>query len=224
MKIAGQFITVEGGEGTGKSLQVELLKKEFQRLEIPAVFTREPGGTPFGEELRSLLLHGEGPSREPIPELLLYLADRFQHLKEVIEPALQESRAVICDRYQDATLVYQGYARGLGFQFVNSLADQLGIQTPDLTLVLDLEVEVALRRARLRNRAGGSRQKDRFEAEDLEFHRKVREGYHVLASRYPERVMLIPAQGSPQEVFQRIVQLLNSRYQFGHQACRSKTL
>src|SRR5690606_23753054 len=151
MNIAGQFITIEGGEGTGKSLQIELLKEEFTRLAIPSLFTREPGGTPFGEELRAILLNKKGAKREPLSELLLYLADRYQHLKEVIEPALKEERVVICDRYHDATLVYQGHARGLGFEIVESLADLLGIRQPDLTLVLDLEVEVALPRARLRN-------------------------------------------------------------------------
>lgn len=215
MKISGRFITVEGGEGTGKSLQVELLKKEFERLDILSLFTREPGGTPFGKELRAILLNKEGPNREPLPELLLYLADRYQHLKEVIEPALRENKVVVCDRYHDATVVYQGYARGLGFQLVDALARPLGIREPDLTFVLDLDVELALDRARFRNDTDGISELGRFEAENLDFHRKIREGYRLLADRHPERLVLIPAKGSPEEVFRRIVRVLERKYQLG---------
>ncbi|MDA2933310.1 dTMP kinase [Acidobacteria bacterium AH-259-D05] len=204
----GKFITLEGIEGSGKSLQLGLLEEELRRRNLPFIRAQQPGGTPFGKELRQILLHKDGAQREAAAELLLYLADRYQHLKEVIEPALDRGLYVICDRYHDATLAYQGYARGVGFSLIDRLAEVLQLRISDLTLVLDLEVELGLKRAIERNQKENSERWGRFEAEDLEFHQKVREGYQLLAKRDCHRVFLVDASGSPEVVFQQVLTLL----------------
>ena len=201
---AGKFITLEGIEGSGKSLQMAKLAKELRRLEVPHLITLEPGGTPFGQELRHVLLQTEGAPREPLAELLLYLADRFQHLREVVEPALKQGIHVISDRYHDATVVYQGYARGIGFEVVQQLAELLSIRKPDLTLVFDLDPRIGLQRARARNSSENTETLGRFEAEDLAFHQLVREGYRILAEDEPERIVVLDAAGAPEDVFQRV--------------------
>ena len=188
-----------------------LLEEEFGRREIRFMTTQQPGGTPFGKEVRRILLHKDGADREPLAELLLYLADRFQHLKEVIEPALIQGLHVICDRYHDATLAYQGHARGIGFTTVDQLAEILQVRQPDLTLVLDLEVELGLKRACERNQKENSETWGRFEEEDLEFHRRVREGYQLLARRDPDRVLLVNASQTQEAVFQELLSLLEQQ-------------
>jgi dTMP kinase len=200
----GKFITFEGVEGSGKTLQLGLLEAELKRLGLPHLFTLEPGGTRFGREVREVLLHTEGAPREPISELLLYLADRYQHLREVVDPALSSGIHVISDRYHDATVVYQGYAREIGLEFVQELAGVLRIRRPDLTVVLDLEPEVGLERARARNCSEQTEALGRFEAEELAFHERVRAGYRLLSEKEPERVVLLDAQGTPDEVFQKV--------------------
>ena len=204
----GQFITLEGIEGSGKSRQLKLLAQELNRLGLSFITAQQPGGTPFGEEVRQILLHKDGARREPESELLLYLADRHQHLKEIIEPALGKGLHVICDRYHDATLAYQGHARGIGFDLIDRLAAILRLRTPDLTLVLDLDVELGLNRAIERNQREGQEKWGRFEAEDLSFHQKVREGYQRLAQREPERVLLVDASGDPDSVFEKLLTLI----------------
>ena len=204
----GQFITLEGIEGSGKSRQLKLLEEELKRLEFSFVTAQEPGGTSFGEEVRQVLLHRDGAGREPEAELLLYLADRIQHLKQVIEPALEKGLHVICDRYHDATLAYQGHARGIGFDLIDRMAEILELRIPDLTLVLDLDVKLGLNRAILRNTREDQEKWGRFEAEALSFHQKVREGYQCLSQREPERVLLVDASGDPEAVFEKILVLI----------------
>ena len=206
-----KFITLEGIEGSGKTLQLSLLEEEFRRRGVRFVSTQQPGGTPFGQELRQILLRADGPEREPLAELLLYLADRHHHLKEVIEPALLEGQHVICDRYHDATLAYQGYARGVGFETVDRLAEILELRIPDLTFVFDLEVGMGLERARQRNVSERSELWGRFEAEALDFHRRVREGYRLISQNDPERVFLIEASGPPAQVFASVSQILENK-------------
>ena len=208
----GQFITLEGIEGSGKSRQLNLLEKELNRLGLSFTRAQQPGGTPFGEEVRRVLLHKDGAGREPESELLLYLADRYQHLKEVIEPALETGFHVVCDRYHDATLAYQGHARGIGFDLIDRLAEILELRTPDLTLVLDLEVQLGLKRAIERNHRENQEKWGRFEAEDLSFHQKVREGYQLLAQREPERVLLVDASGDPDTVFKKLLALIGQHH------------
>jgi len=207
----GKFITLEGIEGSGKSVQLHLLEEELKKRKVRFLITQQPGGTPFGKEVRQILLQREGAQREPTAELLLYLADRYQHLKEVIEPSLTQDLHVFCDRYHDATLAYQGHARGLGFPMVDQLAQILALRIPDLTLVLDLEVEVGLKRARARNQKENSETWGRFEAEDLDFHHRVKEGYQLLVQREPDRVLPVDASGTPEEVFKNLLGLLEER-------------
>ena len=207
----GKFITLEGIEGSGKTGQLHLLEKELKEREVRFLITQQPGGTPFGQEVRQVLLQREGAQREPTAELLMYLADRYQHLREVIEPALTQGLHVLCDRYHDATLAYQGHARGIGFAIVDQLAEILALRVPDLTLVLDVEVEVGLKRARERNQRENSETWGRFEAEDLDFHRRVREGYQLLVKRSPNRILLVDASGTSEAVFEKILGLLEKR-------------
>jgi dTMP kinase len=205
------FITFEGIEGAGKSLQIVRTQEYLEEKGIPCRITREPGGTEFGRKLRSILLETDGCRREPMCELLLYLADRYQHLKECIEPALREGCVVISDRYQDATRAYQGAARGIAGSTVEELTRLVGIIEPDKTLLLDLDPEVGLARARQRNESCPvSGAEGRFEAEDLSFHRRVRQAYLDLAARDSGRIHIVSAEGTPADVFSRIVPLIQS--------------
>ena len=205
------FITFEGIEGSGKSLQIARAQEYLRQSKgIACLVTREPGGTDFGLALRSVLLGIHGYRMEPWSELLLYLADRYQHLKEIIEPALKRRLVVLSDRYQAATRAYQGAARGIPIAEIEELNCLLGIIEPDRTILLDLDPEQGLARARARNIASGSAAAEgRFEAEDLEFHRKVREAYLELAAKSHQRISVVPASGSPDEVATRIARLLD---------------
>jgi len=202
---SGTFVTFEGIEGCGKSTQIERVAAGLRDAGRDVVLTREPGGTERGRALRALLLAPHGTPWTPVAELLLYAADRAQHLVEVIEPALARGAVVLCDRYLDATLAYQGAARGLGVERVLAVhRDPPLDRRPDRTILLDLEPAVALARARARNRADGSESSEgRFEAEDLAFHARVREGYLALAADQP-RFRVVPAAGDPSEVEARV--------------------
>jgi dTMP kinase len=182
----GLFITFEGGEGCGKSTQSELLLKKFEQQNIPAVLTHEPGGTALGNELRKALKKKRGSFISPQAELFLVAASRAQLVAELIRPALEEGKVVICDRFTYSTLVYQGYGRGLKLSFVetvNSIATQ-NLKS-DLTILLDISPEQGLARKRSL--------RDRFELEDLSFHRRVREGYLRMVAAESERWLVIDA-------------------------------
>ncbi len=202
------FITFEGIEGCGKTVQARRLSKELSKRAIAHVLTREPGGTEFGRSLRTILLSDDEIEREPVVELLLYLADRCQHLKQVINPALERGDWVISDRYHDATLAYQGHARCLEMERIDALARDLAIRVPDITLWIDVQVEVSLERARSRNVDEGDGHLGRFEAKTLGFHRRVREGYMALLKRDPSRVIRVDGSGNESEVFRRVVAAL----------------
>ncbi len=204
------FVTFEGIEGSGKSLQISRTEAYLRAHGIAALVTREPGGTEFGRAVREVLLRTGGPPREPVAELLLYLADRCQHLHEVIEPALKRGILVLSDRYHDATRAYQGAARGVPLEAIDALARLLKIREPDATILLDLEPEAGLARARLRNESNPvAGAEGRFEEEDLTFHREVRNAYLRLAAGSTGRIEVISALGTPDEVFARIVPLLD---------------
>jgi len=204
------LITFEGIEGSGKSLQIARALAYLQQKGVACILTREPGGTDFGLALREVLLGTNGCRREPWCELLLFLADRYQHLKEVIEPALKRGLVVLSDRYQDATRAYQAAARGIPGSEIEKLTQLLGIIEPDHTILLDLEPEEGLLRARTRNSASPSAAAEgRFEAEDLDFHRRVRDAYLELAGRSPRRIHVVQASGTPDEVFSRIARLFD---------------
>jgi dTMP kinase len=204
------FITFEGIEGSGKSTQMRLLIPVLESKGYECVPTREPGATRIGEKIRAILLDANHTTLLPITELLLYEADRAQHVREVIEPALAANKVVVSDRFFDATTVYQGYARGYDLKLIEHMHGMvLGHLKPDLTIILDLPVELGLKRAwkRIRNQDAGPRE-DRFEQETLAFHEKVRKGYLTLATLEPERFRVIDASRDPQAVHDDIVALL----------------
>ena len=191
----GIFITIEGIEGCGKSTQVRILKNYLQKKGLDVLLTREPGGTEIGNQIRKVLLDKRNKMIVPYSELFLYAASRVQHVEEVILPALQEGKAVICDRFSDATTAYQGYGRGLNRNMVSVIN---GFSTkglsPDLTIILDLPQEIGLKRARARNKEKGLSMKEgRFEEENLLFHKKVRQGYLRISKSDPKRVKVINA-------------------------------
>ncbi|HKZ45866.1 MAG TPA: dTMP kinase [Thermodesulfobacteriota bacterium] len=187
------FITFEGVEGSGKTTQMEMLKEHLEWKGFQVVSTREPGGTELGEKIRSMLLNIEGRTIAPWSELLLYAVCRAQMVNEIIKPALLDKKIVLCDRFADSTMVYQGYARGLDLEAVTNLNKWVteGI-LPTVTFIIDCPPEIGLKRAlaRIDTRAGSNKE-DRFEREDIEFHKKVREGYLKLAKTEPNRIKII---------------------------------
>ena len=204
--VAGRFITFEGIEGSGKSTQIARAWASLERAGREVVRTREPGGTALGRRLRSALLDPEQVTMQPVVELLLYAADRAQHIVEVIRPALDRGAWVLCDRYLDTTLAYQGHARGLGTARVLELHSRPPLDLrPHRTILLDLEPEEGLARARQRNAEGEACETEgRFENEDLEFHRRVRDGYLALADTEPRRLRVVDARGDEDAVAQRV--------------------
>jgi dTMP kinase len=194
-KATAVFITLEGGEGAGKTTQIVHLAGTLAARGLKCILTREPGGTDLGKKIRALLLNPDHAGMAPETELLLYMADRAEHISAVIRPALAGGTTVLCDRFFDATLVYQGAARGLSPEWAAQLhALVFDGLLPDLTLLLDLPPEVGLARARRQLQKGArSAQESRFEDETLAFHQRVREGYLELARRQPDRVRVIDA-------------------------------
>jgi len=204
---AGRFITFEGIEGTGKTTQIERLARRLSRAGADVVVTREPGGTELGRELRALVLRPDDNPMSPIAEALLYVADRAQHLEQVVEPALARGAVVLCDRYKDATLAYQGHARGLGVERIRDLHRHPPLdRQPDRTIVLELDPAQGLERAIRRNAEKNLAQTEgRFEQERLDFHRRVLEGYRALAADEPERIRIVDAGGTVDEVERRVL-------------------
>ena len=198
------FVTLEGIEGCGKTTQLSRLSAFLTRAGVAHEVTREPGGTPAGEDIRRILLTPRDPALTPLVDLLLYGAARAQHLQQVIEPALAAGKTVLCDRFLDATAAYQGFASGLSLDIINALHDLPGLdRRPDLTLLLDLPVATGLARARARQASDGD-VLTRFEEATLRFHDKVRQGYLELARQEPSRFAVIDAAGSSEEVFERL--------------------
>lgn len=197
----GLFITFEGTEGSGKSTQISLLADSLKAAGRRVTLTREPGGTPIGDQIRKVLLDPSNKALDPRAELLLYAASRAQHLAERIVPALDGGAVVLCDRFSDATLAYQGYGRGLDLGMIRSL-DRIvtaGLR-PRLTILLDIEAVVGLSRARGRNSSAGLAHEGRFEDEDIAFHERVRQGYLALAKEEPGRIRVVDAGRRPEEV------------------------
>ncbi len=196
----GFFVTFEGVDGSGKGTQIELLVERFRHDGIDAIVNREPGGTVIGQQIRAILLDAANTHLLPTAELLLYFASRAQAVEEVILPSLLAGKVVISDRFTDSTLVYQGAARGLGAEVVERL-DAISCQglRPDLTVLLDIDLDTSLSRASARNQRSGSRE-TRLDEESREFHSKVREGYLALAAAQPERVRLVDGRGTPDSI------------------------
>src|SRR6059058_4457986 len=203
------FITFEGIEGSGKTTQLNRLAATLRERGKTVVVTKEPGGTPLADRIRAILLDS-GSVIDPVAELFLFAASRRQNVMDVIRPALARGEVVLCDRYTDSTLAYQGFGRLLPLDELRTLNDWATARlVPGLTLLFDLAEEVGLRRARSRNDASAELQDEsRFEAEDLRFHRRVREGYLSLAAAEPDRFVTIDADGSADDVFERMMNAL----------------
>ncbi len=191
----GLFITIEGTDGSGKSTQIPFIKGFLEKKGYKVLLTREPGGTQIGEKIRDLLLDKQNKEMCDMTEALLYAASRAQHVKEFIVPALKQGKVVLCDRFVDSSIVYQGKGRELGLETVKSINDfaTCGLE-PDLTILLDIDPEKGLERVKENSDV------DRLEQEKLAFHKKVYEGYKDLSNLYPNRIKVISADQSIQEI------------------------
>jgi dTMP kinase len=213
------FITLEGVEGSGKTSQIQRLKKYLTQKGIPCKVTREPGGSPIGEKVRKILLDPDHREMVPATELFLYEAARAQHVKEVLKPLLKKRGIILCDRFCDATLAYQGYGRRIDLKWIdrlNRLSSQ-GIK-PDVTFLLDCPSVVGLTRALKRNRTLKQEREERFEREEIQFHRRVRKGYLAIARKEPHRVKVIDTREGEEKVFEKIRKIVDNlieRKQFG---------
>jgi dTMP kinase len=201
----GKLITLEGGEGTGKTSQIKYIEEFFERKNIAYISTREPGGINIAEQIREVILNTDNTAMDKRTEALLYAAARRQHLVEKVIPALNEGKVVISDRFIDASLVYQGYARGIGMDKVMEI-NEFAIDgcMPHLTIYLDIDPEIGLKRiAKNKNR-----EINRLDLENIDFHNKVREGYMILRKRYPQRIKMVDANQSIEEVSQDIINVI----------------
>ena len=200
----GLFVSFEGIEGCGKTTQIADLSRVLTDRSIPHTITREPGGTAVGDGIRKIVLDSATINLTTPAELLLFYASRSQNIEEKIRPALERGETVICDRYYDASMAYQGYGRGVSLNFIERLTDLVCADyRPDVTILLDIDPKTGLERARARNSLQVA-DEGRFEAEDLEFYGRIREGYLELARKNPERMRVIDAGRSIEEVGKQI--------------------
>lgn len=201
----GLFITFEGADGSGKTTQLNNIKSFLEQKGFDVVVTREPGSLEIGQKIRNILLHHDGIVADRC-EIFLFLADRAQHVETFIKPAIEEGKIVLCDRHTDSTIAYQGYGRGQDINLLNDL-NKIAINglKPDLTLLFDVSTEVSQERV-------GS-EKDRMESAGLEFHRKVRNGYLELQKQEPERIKLVNANNSIEEVFEDTKEIVSKLIQ-----------
>jgi dTMP kinase len=203
----GRFITLEGGEGAGKSTQARRLAERLAQAGLPVLRTREPGGAPGAERLRDLLLGG-GTDWSPLAETMLHFAARAEHVAKLLRPAVEVGLWVVCDRYTDSTMAYQGYGQGGGRAAIEALSRLVGF-VPDLTIVLDVAVSTAS--TRLERRGGGA---DRYERLGPDFFARVNQGFRDIAAREPGRCALVSAEGGEEEVADRILAVLRDRLDF----------
>jgi dTMP kinase len=200
----GLFITFEGPDGAGKSTIINMVANELK----DALLTREPGGIDIAEQIRNVILNKENIAMDPRTEALLYAAARRQHLIEKVKPALEAGKVILCDRFVDSSLAYQGHARGLGIDEVLTI-NEFAIEQmmPDLTIYFDIEPELGLKRIS-KNKG---REVNRLDLENLDFHLKVREGYQIVMNRFPKRIIRIDASGTVEDVFNKTMQVLNEK-------------
>ena len=213
--LRGRFITFEGIDGCGKTTQATRLAERLRERQIPVAGTREPGGTSIGQQVRAVLLSPDNAAMEPSCELLLYLADRVQHLTQVIRPALERGEVVVCDRFHDATVAYQHYGRGLELTPLQGFIEaEILSMAPDVTFWLDVEVATAQARIAARNEgtAGEAPNESRLDAASRNFHQRVRDGYAAICRAEPRRVQRIEAAGDPDTLHGEIWRLLEARY------------
>ena len=198
----GLLVTFEGIEGSGKSTQIALTRTYLEGKGHPCLMTREPGGAPLGEEIRNFLLDKEDLRIDPLAELFLIEADRAQHVTEVIKPALEEGQMILCDRFTDATIAYQGYGRGVDMAFIEEMNRRATADLmPHCTILLDCSVDVGMTRAQ---------GEDRFEREDHLFHQRVRDGYLRIAQQEPNRVKVVSGEGEQKAIQEEIRIILSS--------------
>ncbi len=213
----GQFITFEGVEGCGKTTQIRLLAEALRQTGKTVILTREPGGCPISDKIRHILLDAENSSMTPAAELLLYAAARAQHIAEVIAPALSSGSIVLCDRFIDATVAYQGYGRALDLQQITLLNTMVASgYRPDLTILLDCPAETGLKRAidRIEKNSADDAttlREERFEKESIDFHKRVREGYLNLAQQESDRFVVIDGGGGIKETAEMILSSVADR-------------
>ena len=198
------FISFEGIEGSGKSTLLENLKKYYLKKELEVIFTKEPGGTELGKDIRGILLNPES-SISSEAELLLLMADRIEHVKTIINPNLKKNKIIFCDRYIDSTIAYQGKGRNLSENKIKELIDILNLPIPDLTILLDLPGEDGLLRANKRNEL------DRFEKEDINFHKSIRKSYLDLQKKDPKRIFLFDSSISENKLFENVLNLIEKK-------------
>lgn len=197
------FVTLEGPEGSGKTTVAQVVYDHFNNKNVPAILTREPGGIPISEKIRDIILDPANVAMDDTTEAILYAASRRQHLVEKVLPALEDNKLVICDRFIDSSLAYQGFARGLGIDEVMDLNKfAIGDHMPDLTFYLDVPFEIGMERIGVRG------YKDRLELAGDDFHYKVYQGYQEILKRYPERIVRIDAQLSPDKVANQIIEAI----------------
>ena len=215
----GKFITFEGLDGSGKSTQIAKLARGLRARGLSVTITREPGGTATGERIREVLLHSATSGLSPLAEMALMFASRAQHIHEVVVPALAQGRIVLCDRFTDSTEAYQGGGRKLGSKAVLELHKLLCADLqPDLTILLDNDVDVTVGRARRRNQKHKQRRpekdENRFEQESRAFFGRVGNAYHAIAAREPHRVQVVDARGTPRETHAAIVNIVKKKLKF----------
>jgi dTMP kinase len=198
------FISFEGIEGSGKSTLLENLKKYYLKKELEVIFTKEPGGTELGKDIRGILLNPESLISSET-ELLLLMADRIEHVTTIINPNLKKNKIIFCDRYIDSTIAYQGKGRNLSEDKIKELIDILNLPIPDLTILLDLPVEDGLLRANKRNEL------DRFEKEDINFHKSIRKSYLDLQKKDPKRIFLFDSSISENKLFENVLNLIEKK-------------
>ncbi|MGH7816709.1 MAG: dTMP kinase [Candidatus Binatia bacterium] len=204
-----RFVTFEGGDGTGKTTQIHALEHHLIQQGRACVVTREPGGTSLGKFVRQVLLEVGDHDIASSTELFLYLADRAQHVHEIIRPALAAGKIVLCDRFTDSTLAYQGYGRGIDLRLLRQLNDIAdGGVRPDLTFLLDCPIELGLARANRRQSEAGKSREDRFEREKVEFHDKIRAGFLEMARGEPARFRVLDAARSVEEVWRDVKSII----------------
>lgn len=209
----GLFITFEGIEGSGKSTLVYNVARALRLSGHDPVITREPGGTSLGAALRKVLLDPAMEKIGSMAELMLFAADRAQHVEQVILPALEAGQIVLCDRYSDATIAYQGYGRGLPIEDISAVDSQARRGTaPHMTVLLDLPVETGLSRAWTRNDEASDSSESRIDEEEMAFHKRVGEGYLMLAGREPERFLVLDAREKPQRLVELVMSEMQSRF------------
>jgi dTMP kinase len=201
----GYFITFEGVEGCGKTTQIKLLADFLAEYGIETVLTREPGGCPIADKIRTILLDAENRAMSSLTELMLYGAARAQHVSEIIAPAMNQGKVVLCDRFCDATVAYQSFGRGIDRDVIDAINYRAcqGV-TPDLTILVDCDPRLGLKRARQRIEATSGPREERFELEELAFHQRVRTGYLQLAAEQPDRFLIINGAGTIEEIFSNI--------------------